>query len=91
MIVDNNGDINQYTSGGSSVPAPPKPGEVIICQCCGKPIMPDQFSKNPFQRKFEFKWHLHPWCKEDMMSQADRGTPGLLSERKQAEKRNQQR
>lgn len=83
-------DMSRYTSGGQAVPQPPKPGEIMICQFCGQPIMPDQFSVNKFQRKFEFKWHLHPWCKEEMMGEADRGTPGLLAERKQAEKRAQQ-
>lgn len=86
----NENDAIRYTAGGQNVPAPPKPGEMIICQVCGQPILPSQFSKNPFQRKYEFKWHLHPECKEKMYCEIDRSVPGLVAERKQAEKRAEQ-
>lgn len=83
--VDYSGDIASYTRGGTSIPAPPKKGELMICQFCGKPIYPEQFSKNSFQRKYEFKWHLHPECRESMDSIADRGVPGLIQERQKAQ------
>ena len=85
MAAEN--DAIRYTSGGQNVPDPPRPGEMIMCQVCGQPILPQQFSKNPFQRKYEFKWHLHPGCKEKMFGEIDRAVPGLIAERKQAEKR----
>lgn len=80
----NSSDTNSYIANGIMVPPPPKPGEPIICQYCGKIVYPDDFSEDPFQRKFEFKWHLHPQCKQAMEDEADRFTPGLVSERKKA-------
>lgn len=84
LMIDNNTTPQDYTRNGQNVPPKPKPGEPIICQYCSEIIYPSQFSEDSFQRKFEFKWHLHPWCKEAMISQADRGTPGLIEERKRA-------
>lgn len=82
MILDNNSTVGNYTANGSKVPEPPKRGEVLICQMCGKPLLPEHFSKDPFKRKREFKWHIHPECFESMEQMADRGVPGLLAERK---------
>lgn len=64
------------------VPPPPKPGEVIICQQCGKPMYPEDFSKDPVVRKHEFKWHIHEACEKEIWDLVDRQTPGLLAERK---------
>lgn len=64
------------------LPPPPKPGEYIICQICGKTMMPTDFSKNPKIRKHEFKWHVHWACEQNIFDQLDRGTPGLIAERK---------
>jgi len=82
LKIDSNMTPEDYTRNGQNVPPKPNPGEPIICQYCNEILYPSQFSKDSFQRKFEFKWHLHPWCKEAMISQADRGTPGLMNERK---------
>lgn len=80
----NQRDAESYTSRGIKIPDPPAPGEPIICQYCGKIVYPEDFSEDPFQRKLEFKWHLHPQCKQAMEDQADRATPGLVAERKKA-------
>ena len=64
------------------VPPPPKPGEVIICQQCGKPMYPEDFSKDPKIRKHEFKWHIHHTCEQQIWDLVDRQTPGLMAERK---------
>lgn len=64
------------------VPPPPKPGEIMICQHCGKPMMPEDFSKNEKIRRHEFKWHLHWACEQALLDLVDRQTPGLLAERK---------
>lgn len=85
MILDNNGSVISYTSKGSRIPEPPKRGEIIICQMCGQPLLPEQFSKDPIKRKREFKWHIHPQCFEAMNNMADQGVPGLLAERKKAQ------
>lgn len=87
MKLDNNSDAMQYTRGGSRVPAPPKRGEILMCQMCGQPLLPQHFSKDPIKRKREFKWHIHPQCFEAMSELCDRGVPGLVSERKKAEER----
>jgi len=87
IVLDNNMNAEDYTRSGQNIPKKPEPGEPIICQYCNEIIYPSEFSKDSFQRKFEFKWHLHPWCKEAMMNQADRGTPGLIDERKRAARR----
>lgn len=63
------------------VPPPPKPGEYIICQMCGKPMLPEDFSKDPKIRKHEFKWQVHWQCEQNVFNQLDRGTPGLIAER----------
>lgn len=84
LMIDSNTTPEEYTRNGQNVPQKPKPGQPIICQYCNQIIYPSDFSEDSFQRKFEFKWHLHPWCKEAMISQADRGTPGLIEERKRA-------
>lgn len=63
------------------VPEPPKPGEVIICQECGQPMLPEDFSKDPKIRRHEFKWHIHYACEQKIWDKVDRLTPGLLSER----------
>ena len=63
------------------VPPPPKPGEYIVCQMCGKVMMPEDFSKDPKIRKHEFKWHVHWDCEQNVFNQLDRGTPGLIAER----------
>ena len=67
---------------GYMVPPLPKPGEIIICQQCGKPMYPEDFSKDPKIRKHEFKWHIHYACEQQIWNLIDRQTPGLLSERK---------
>lgn len=64
------------------VPPPPKPGEVIICQQCGKPMYPEDFSKDPAIRRHEFKWHIHHECEKQIWDLVDRQTPGLIAERK---------
>ena len=66
---------------GYMVPPPPKPGELIICQQCGKPMYPEDFSKDPKIRKHEFKGHIHHACEQQIWDLVDRQTPGLLSER----------
>jgi hypothetical protein len=63
------------------LPPPPKPGEYIICQICGKPMLPKDFSKDIKIRKHEFKWHIHWQCEQNIFNQLDRGTPGLIAER----------
>lgn len=65
------------------VPPPPKPGEIMYCIQCGKPMLPENFSKDVKIRKHEFKWHIHWECEQKIWDQADRETPGLLAERKQ--------
>ena len=67
---------------GYLVPPPPKPGELIICQQCGKPMYPKDFSKDPAIRKHEFKWHIHHDCETQIWDMVDRQTPGLMAERK---------
>ena len=53
------------------VPPPPKPGEVIICQLCGKPMYPKDFSRDEKIRKYEFKWHIHYQCQLDIFDEVD--------------------
>lgn len=73
----------EYNARGKNwmVPPPPKPGEYIICQMCGKPMLPEDFSKDPKIRKHEFKWQVHWQCEQNVFNQLDRGTPGLIAER----------
>lgn len=65
----------------TSPPKPPKRGELIYCQWCGKPMYPQDFSKDPKIRKREFKWQIHYACEQKIWDFADRQTPGLLGER----------
>lgn len=78
------GLVNEEKAKGKGymVPPPPKPGELIICQQCGKPMLPEDFSKDPKIRKHEFKWHVHHDCEMQIWDMVDRQTPGLLAERK---------
>lgn len=71
----------------TTLPKPPKPGEVMICQYCGKEMFPKDFSKDEKTRKKEFKWHLHNQCMIAMSNLADLKTHGLLAERRKNEKR----
>ena len=66
---------------GYLAPPPPKPGEIIICQQCGKPMYPEDFSKDPKIRMHEFKWHIHYACEQQIWDLVDRQTPGLMAER----------
>lgn len=66
---------------GYMVPPPPKPGEIIICQICGRPMLPKDFSKDPKIRQREFKWHIHNICENNVWDQLDRQTPGLIADR----------
>ena len=63
-------------------PPPPKKGALIICQQCGKPMLPQDFSKDPKVRRHEFKWHIHSACEQSIWDLVDRQTPGLMAERK---------
>lgn len=74
----------------SMVPPPPKPGELMYCQLCGKPMYPQDFSKDIKIRKREFKWQVHSKCEEDMWKQMDNSMPGLMAERKQRGNRPQE-
>ena len=75
--------VSEERQKGSNylVPPPPKPGEVIMCQQCGKPMYPEDFSKDPKIRKHEFKWHIHNACEQQIWDLVDRQTPGLMAER----------
>lgn len=75
-------EINYNEARNSNVPKPPKPGEVMICQNCGKPMYPKDFSSNKTIRKKEFKWQMHWNCMQMLIDMCDRKTPGLMSERK---------
>ena len=76
--------VNEELSKGEGylTPPPPKPGEIIICQHCGRPMYPEDFSKDPKIRRHEFKWHIHYACEQQIWDLVDRQTPGLLAERK---------
>ena len=67
----------------SAVPKPPKPGEMMYCQQCGRPMPPESFSKSELIRRREFKWQMHHACMMELQNRCDRYTPGLLSERNQ--------
>ena len=75
-------NAEKQKGAGYLVPPPPKPGELIICQQCGKPMYPEDFSKDPKIRKHEFKWHIHHACEMQIWDLVDRQTPGLMAERK---------
>ena len=64
------------------VPPPPKPGELMYCIWCGKAMYPEDFSKDPKIRRYEFKWHIHYTCQQKAFDEADRTTPGLLASKK---------
>lgn len=74
-------DANSFAQN-MRLPKPPKPGEIMICQMCGQPMLPEHFSKNIVKRKREFKWHVHDACFSAMDNLCDRSVPGLLQERK---------
>ena len=78
QYVANNSENKDINLGP---PPPPKPGELIYCQWCGKPMYPEDFSKDPKIRKREFKWQIHYACEQQIWAEADRQTPGLLGER----------
>lgn len=61
---------------------PPKPGEIMYCSVCGKPIMPQDFSEDDWNAKYEFKWHLHSKCRIYAHKRLDFLTKGLMTERK---------
>lgn len=65
----------------SMCPKPPKPGEIMMCSICNAPMLPEHFSKDPYKRKIEFKWHTHWYCREQTLNLCDRNTPGLMAER----------
>ena len=74
----NEEQLAQYVAAASgedniskAPPAPPKPGEVIVCQICGKEMLPNDFSKIPKIRKFEFKWHIHWECQQKLLNEWD--------------------
>ena len=84
----------EYSKGeGYMLPKPPKKGELMYCQMCGKPIYTREyaqkhnidmslcFSEDKKTRISEFKWQVHNACKERAFDMADRQTPGLLGER----------
>lgn len=84
---NNASQSQQFMYNGTKMPAPPKPGEIMVCQFCGKPIMPNELSKNKTMRKREIKWHLHPECVIEMERRTEIETPGLVGEREAARKR----
>lgn len=71
------------TRRGAAVPPMPRAGEVMKCQMCGKPMIPNtpSFSKDHKQRMREFKWHICDKCWFQTDNLLDRSTHGLLSER----------
>ena len=56
----------------SMVPPRPNPGELMYCQMCKKPILPEHFSKDKRQRQFELKWHIHPECHKQIHFELDK-------------------
>jgi hypothetical protein len=75
--------INEDIAKGknSRVPPPPEPGKYIVCQNCGKVMLPQDFSKDKNERRKEFKWQMHIACINSLLDECDRMTPGLMSER----------
>ena len=63
------------------VPKPPAKGEYIRCSNCGEIMLPENFSKDPEKRRWEFKWHMHWACRNSLLDECDRMTPGLMAER----------
>lgn len=84
VAANTDGLVEEEKAKGQNymVPPPPAPGEVIICQECGQPMYPEDFSKDPKIRRHEFKWHMHWACEQKIWEKVDRLTPGLLAERK---------
>lgn len=75
------GHVDPYKKN-SAVPPVPKPGEIMHCQICRKPMLPEDFSKDPAIRKREFKWHVHEACRNYIVNDyLDRITPGIMAER----------
>lgn len=83
ISIDSSDNFNSFVGKGQNLPKPPKKGELMYCQICGKPMYPEQFSKIESQRKREFKWQIHGECFQYLDNLADQSVPGLLSERKQ--------
>lgn len=79
--TDGYSDEDKRLGRNWAVPPLPKPGEYIVCQRCGKVMKPEDFSKDPKIRKYEFKWHIHWDCQQAIWNQLDRMTSGVLSER----------
>jgi hypothetical protein len=75
-------ETKDFIMTGTMVPKPPKPGETIFCQWCGKPMPIEDFSKDPYKRKLEFKWQIHWKCRLEWEDECDKRTPGLLKERR---------
>lgn len=74
----NSSDLAEWVAGNQvqdnmsqKPPDPPKPGEYIVCQLCGRIMRPEDFSKIKKIRKYEFKWHIHWRCQEAMFNQLD--------------------
>lgn len=76
------GDINKFVNKGVNTPPKLKKGEYAFCQMCGKKILPSQLSKNKDVARRQLKWRVHNECWYNSFDMCDRGTPGLLSERK---------
>ena len=85
--IDNNSTVTSFTKGKQKFPTPPKKGELMYCQMCGKPMLPEEFSKNEILRKREFKWQIHARCFDELDNITDRSVPGLMAERKKKESR----
>lgn len=75
-----------HGQANSAVPKPPKPGEIMRCQHCGKAMHPEDFSEQEIVRRREFKWQMHQKCMLAAELQCDLNTPGILSERQQRQK-----
>lgn len=83
--IENVDEESNYV-GNVKLPDQPKPGEYMICQICGKPILPQELSKEKELRKKEIKWHIHNECYKFINYQLDLITPGLLASRGQRNK-----
>ena len=63
------------------LPAPPKPGEQMICKSCGRVMTDASFSRNLLARRREQKWQLCKDCIASVENAIDMSVPGLASER----------
>lgn len=74
------------TRKGAAIPPMPKPGQVMVCQMCGRKMLPktDAFSQDKKQAMREFKWHICDKCWFQTDDLLDRSTHGLLAERQRA-------